>query len=60
MKIKLIIIDTFDYKYNPKCPEYYCDSTVLTVLYIHLKIVGNGLKQYSIPELTEKLPNDII
>ena len=26
MKIKLIIIDTFDYKYNPKCPEYYCDS----------------------------------
>jgi len=26
MKIKLIIIDTFDYKYNPKCPEYYYDS----------------------------------
>lgn len=23
MKIKLIIIDTFDYKYNPKQPEYY-------------------------------------
>ena len=24
MKIKLIIIDTFDYKYNPKPPEYFC------------------------------------
>ncbi len=23
MKIKLIIIDTFDYKYNPKPPEYF-------------------------------------
>lgn len=27
MKIKLIIIDTFDYKYNPQKPEYYCDKT---------------------------------
>lgn len=26
MKIKLIIIDTFDYKYNPKKPEYYTDA----------------------------------
>ena len=26
MKIKLIIIDTFDYKYNPQKPEYYTDS----------------------------------
>lgn len=26
MKIKLIIIDVFDYKYNPKSPEYYCNS----------------------------------
>ena len=23
MKIKLIIIDTFDYKYNPQKPQYY-------------------------------------
>ncbi len=27
MKIKLIIIDTFDYKYNPQKPEYFCDKT---------------------------------
>lgn len=27
MKIKLIIIDTFDYKYNPQKPEYYCNSS---------------------------------
>lgn len=27
MKIKLIIIDTFDYKYNPKRPEYYYDGS---------------------------------
>ena len=27
MKIKLIIIDTFDYKYNPQKPEYYSDAT---------------------------------
>ena len=26
MKIKLIIIDVFDYKYNPTSPEYYCGS----------------------------------
>ncbi len=26
MKIKLIIIDTFDYKYNPQKPEYYTDA----------------------------------
>jgi len=26
MKIKLIIIDTFDYKYNPQKPEYYSDE----------------------------------
>ncbi len=26
MKIKLIIIDTFDYKYNPQKPKYYCNS----------------------------------
>ena len=23
MKIKIIIIDTFDYKYNPQKPKYY-------------------------------------
>ncbi|MEE1218459.1 MAG: S1 RNA-binding domain-containing protein [Ruminococcus sp.] len=27
MKIKLIIIDTFDYKYNPKQPEYYIEQS---------------------------------
>lgn len=27
MKIKLIIIDTFDYKYNPVQPTYFCDKT---------------------------------
>ncbi len=27
MKIKLIIIDTFDYKYNPQPPKYYTTST---------------------------------
>lgn len=26
MKIKLIIIDTFDYKYNPQKPEYFCSE----------------------------------
>lgn len=26
MKIKLIIIDTFDYKYNPKKPEYFTNT----------------------------------
>ncbi|MCQ2515026.1 MAG: S1 RNA-binding domain-containing protein [Ruminococcus sp.] len=26
MKIKLIIIDTFDYKYNPQQPEYFCNK----------------------------------
>ncbi len=26
MKIKLIIIDTFDYKYNPTAPQYYTKS----------------------------------
>ncbi len=26
MKIKLIIIDTFDYKYNPQKPKYFCDD----------------------------------
>ena len=26
MKIKLIIIDTFDYNYNPLKPEYYIES----------------------------------
>lgn len=26
MKIKLIIIDTFDYKYNPQTPEYFCED----------------------------------
>lgn len=26
MKIKLIIIDTFDYKYNPQKPQYYYDG----------------------------------
>ncbi len=26
MKIKLIIIDTFDYKYNPQKPKYFCNS----------------------------------
>ena len=26
MKIKLIIIDTFDYKYNPQKPEYYTNA----------------------------------
>lgn len=26
MKIKLIIIDTFDYKYNPQKPKYYCEK----------------------------------
>ena len=34
MKIKLIIIDTFDYKYNPQKPEYYCnDSHIDRFLY---------------------------
>ncbi len=27
MKIKLIIIDTFDYKYNPKPPKYYSNAS---------------------------------
>lgn len=27
MKIKLIIIDTFDYKYNPQTPEYFCNES---------------------------------
>lgn len=27
MKIKLIIIDTFDYKYNPQKPKYFSDKT---------------------------------
>lgn len=27
MKIKLIIIDTFDYKYNPQTPEYFSDES---------------------------------
>lgn len=27
MKIKLIIIDTFDYKYNPQIPEYFSDES---------------------------------
>ncbi len=26
MKIKLIIIDTFDYKYNPQKPDYYTNA----------------------------------
>lgn len=26
MKIKLIIIDTFDYTYNPQKPEYFCNE----------------------------------
>ena len=26
MKIKLIIIDTFDYKYNPQKPVYFCNK----------------------------------
>ena len=26
MKIKIIIIDTFDYKYNPQKPKYYCND----------------------------------
>lgn len=26
MKIKIIIIDTFDYKYNPQKPKYYCNE----------------------------------
>lgn len=26
MKIKIIIIDTFDYKYNPQKPKYYCNG----------------------------------
>lgn len=26
MKIKLIIIDTFDYKYNPQKPKYFCNA----------------------------------
>lgn len=26
MKIKLIIIDTFDYKYNPQKPKYFCSE----------------------------------
>ncbi len=29
MKIKLIIIDTFDYSYNPQKPEYFCNETHL-------------------------------
>lgn len=29
MKIKLIIIDTFDYHYNPVKPVYFCDETHL-------------------------------
>lgn len=27
MKIKLIIIDTFDYTYNPQKPEYFCNES---------------------------------
>lgn len=27
MKIKLIVIDTFDYKYNPKPPKYYSNDS---------------------------------
>lgn len=27
MKIKLIVIDTFDYKYNPKPPKYYSNES---------------------------------
>ena len=27
MKIKLIIIDTFDYKYNPQTPEYFSEES---------------------------------
>lgn len=27
MKIKLIIIDTFDYKYSPQKPKYYCKES---------------------------------
>ena len=27
MKIKLIIIDTFDYKYNPQTPEYFSEKS---------------------------------
>ncbi|MGN0488418.1 MAG: S1 RNA-binding domain-containing protein [Ruminococcus sp.] len=27
MKIKLIVIDTFDYKYNPKPPKYYSNAS---------------------------------
>lgn len=26
MKIKIIIIDTFDYKYNPQKPKYFCNE----------------------------------
>lgn len=34
MKIKLIIIDTFDYKYNPQKPKYFCnDSHIDRFLY---------------------------
>ena len=34
MKIKLIIIDTFDYQYNPRQPEYFCnDSHMSRFLY---------------------------
>ncbi len=30
MKIKLIIIDTFDYKYNPQQPQYFTEDTHIT------------------------------
>ena len=26
MKVKLIIVETFDYKYSPQRPKYYCES----------------------------------
>lgn len=26
MKVKLIIVETFDYKYSPQKPKYYCDA----------------------------------
>lgn len=30
MKIKLIIIDTFSYNYNPQPPQYFCNDTHIT------------------------------
>lgn len=52
MKIKIIIIDTFDYKYNPQNLSITATAIISTDSYIPPRVAVNLWKRYLIESIT--------